>query len=170
MPSGSRRLREANKSEAAEFFDVAPKTIDSWVRRGAPVLHRGQGRLDPWKFDLLDVARWKFSGVSEGGEIDPDQLQPSERKAWFESENKRRDLQVRDRELIPASEVEQAVATAFAAISQGLRSLPDNIERRLGIAPEVTEAIESVLDDEMQALADRLESLAPTDFEQDDAA
>ena len=152
-------LRRLNKSELAEFFGVSPQALDGWIRRGCPAVTRGQpGR--PWVFDALDVARWRFGpGDSPSGELNPDDMTPQDRKAWFESETKRRALQVQDRELIPAIEVEQVVSTAFQAIAQGLRSMPDNIERRTGCPPEIVEAIEVALDAEMNALAEKLSSL-----------
>lgn len=155
------RLRRANKAQVAEFFEVAVKTVDGWVRRGCPVVQRGS-TAKPWVFDLLDVARWRFGNeVTPGGE-DPDQMTPGDRKAWYESETKRRALQVSDRELIPVEDVERTVATAFSAIAQGLRGLPDNIERRTGCDPATVEAIEQALDAEMDALADKLSTLGPT--------
>ena len=94
------------------------------------------------------------------GDVDPDALSPIERKAWFDSEVRRRQLQVQDRELIPAAEVEAAVSTAFSAIAQGLRSIPDIIERRCGAPPEMVEEIERIIDAEMAALADKLARLS----------
>lgn len=113
--------------------------------------------------DALAVAEWRFSGHSAGEDVDPDQMTPQDRKAWYESETRRRALQVQDRELIPVADVERAIATAFSAIAQGLRSLPDNIERRTGCDPSVVAAIEAVIDAETDALADKLAVLAPVD-------
>jgi len=89
-------------------------------------------------------AAWRFGGEASADQMDPDQMIPTDRKAWYESETRRRALQVADRELIKAEEVEVAIATAFSAIAQGLRSLPDNIERRTGREPAVGPAIEHV--------------------------
>ena len=118
-------------------------------------------------YDLLEVARFRLvpkkSDDESYGGIDPESLPPSERKQWYESEIKRRDLQVRDRDLIPSQELSQAVATAFAAISQGLRSLPDLIERRCGASAEIVEEIERVIDAEMFELAQKLGNFGPTD-------
>ncbi len=158
------QLRRLNKSELAEFFDVSVQAIDGWCRRGCPAVRRGApGR--PWVFDALEVARWKYEQSEAPGGVDPDDMTPQDRKAWYDSETRRRELQVMDRELIPASEVEQAVATAFAAISQGLLSLPDNIERRTGCSPEIVEAVEQVLHAEMVSLAERLQDLAPVEID-----
>ena len=158
----SRRVeRRVNKAELAAWFDVSLPTIEAWIRRGMPISQRGS-RGVPWVIDILEVAEWRFSGRADNdGETDPERLSPSDRKAWYEGEARRRDLQERDRELIPAIEVEQAIRTAFAAIGQSLRSIPDNLERRIGISPAVAEQIEEILDEEMTALADRLSSLAP---------
>ena len=158
----SRRVeRRVNKAELAAWFEVSLPTIEAWIRKGMPIAQRGS-RGVPWVIDLLEVAEWRFSGRADNdGEIDPERLSPSDRKAWYEGEARRRDLQERDRELIPAIEVEQAIRTAFAAIGQSLRSIPDNLERRVGISPAVAEQIEEMLDEEMTALADRLANLTP---------
>ena len=160
--SGTARLRRANKAEVAEFFDVSVKSVDGWVRRGCPVVERGATNK-PWVFDLLAVAEWRFTGRASDSEIDPDSLSPAERKAWYEGETRKRELQQRDRELIPAAEVEQAVATAFAAIAQDIRAIPDNLERRYGITPDVAEHVEAALFEAMDATADRLGALAPVE-------
>ena len=65
--------------------------------------------------------------------------------------------------------MEQAIRTAFAAIGQSLRSIPDNLERRIGISPAVAEQIEEILDEEMTALADRLANLTPGMAMEDEA-
>ena len=158
----SRRVeRRVNKAELAAWFEVSLPTIEAWIRKGMPIAQRGS-RGVPWVIDILEVAEWRFSGRADtDGEIDPERLTPSDRKAWYEGEARRRDLQERDRELIPAIEVEQTVRTAFAAIGQSLRSIPDNLERRVGISPAVAEQIEEMLDEEMTALADSLASLTP---------
>lgn len=158
--SGVGRLRRANKSECAEFFDVSLKAIDGWIRRGCPVDTRGS-RTTPWVFDLLSVAEWRITGQRGDADVDPDSLPPSDRKAWYEGETRKRDLQIKDRELIPASEVETVIATTFAALAQGMRSIPDNLERRHGIDASVAEAVEVALLEEMDALADRLSELGP---------
>lgn len=164
--SGVSRLRAANKAQIAEFFDVSIKCVDGWVRRGCPVVKRGN-RSTPWQMDALAVAEWYFGRQSEDGDVDPDSLNPQDRRAWYDSEIKRRALQTTDRELILSAEVEEVIATSFAAIAQGLRSLPDTIERRTGCDPDVVAAIEDVLAAEMDALADKLSMLGPVD---DDSA
>lgn len=160
--SGVGRLRTANKAGVAEFFDVSLKAVDGWVRRGCPVVARGE-RGAPWIFDLLQVAEWRINGQKGSSDVDPDTLPPSERKAWYEGESRKRELQIKDRELIPAAEVEQVIATAFAAISQDIRAIPDNLERRYGLDSATAEKVELGLFDAMDAMADRLSALGPVE-------
>ena len=65
-----------------------------------------------------------------------------------------------ERLLIPAAEVEETVATAYAAIAQRLLGLPDLLERQHGLDPELVQAIEGTIHQMMSALADDLQTLA----------
>ena len=154
------KLRMANKAQLAEFFGVSLPTIGAWVRRGCPVREKGSnGR--PWVFDALAVAEWRFSsGDESAAAADPDSMSPQDRKAWYESEVKRRDLQVRDGALIPAEDAERWIPRAFSAIAQDLLAIPDNLERRCGVSGEAAESVEVAIHEALTALAERLESLA----------
>lgn len=66
-----------------------------------------------------------------------------------------------ERRLIPAAEVEQTVATAFAAIAADLKAIPDNLERRHGISGTTAAEVERAIFEAMAALADRLATFAP---------
>lgn len=158
-------VRRANKAQAAEFFDISLPTLEAWLRKGAPVVQRGSRGIG-WILDLNAVARWHYESRIESGDVDPDSLPPAERKAWYEGEAKKRELQIKDRELIPAPDVERAVATAFAAIAQDLRAIPDNLERRHGMDGETAQRVEEAIFEAMESLADRLSSLAPVGLEQ----
>ncbi len=152
-------VRIGSKAACAEFFDVSLPTIEAWIRRGMPVVQRGAKGI-AWEIDLHAAAQWRFAGPTDS-EADPDSMSPGDRKAWYEGETKRRDLQIRDGELIPAGDVERVIATAFAAIASDIRAIPDNLERRHGIAGDVAESVESLLHEAMDAMADRLSKLAP---------
>ena len=152
-------IRLANKAGVAVFFEVSPQAIDGWIRRGCPALERGAvGKK--WVFDLLAVVNWRSAGPADN-EVDPDSMAPTDRKAWYEGETKRRDLQVRDGELIPAGDVDQAITTALAVLANGIKAIPDNLERKYGIAPEVAERVELALFAEMEQIANTLEAMSP---------
>jgi len=156
------KLRRANKAELAEIFDVSVPAVNGWVRRGCPVVKRGS-RCVPWVFDAIEVAEWRAKGPKAAGGIEPELLPPSERKAWYESETKRRELQVRDKELLPVEEVEEVVARTFAHVAQFLASIPDNLERRCGLSGEMAEQVDNWICDEREVLVEALLSLGAVD-------
>jgi phage terminase Nu1 subunit (DNA packaging protein) len=153
-----------NKQQVSAFFDISMTGLNNWIRRGCPAVHRGSGRADPWIFDALEVAEWRFAGQSRAANNDsPEDYPPNERKAWYESELKRQQLDASMRKLIPIEEVEQVIATSFSAIAQGLQSLPDTVERRTGCDPDLVLEIQKIVESEMDALADKLAIIGPTD-------
>jgi phage terminase Nu1 subunit (DNA packaging protein) len=166
-------VRLMNKGEIARFFGVSMNTVGDWIRRGAPFIEKGTGRKKPWVFDALEVADWwyeqKNGARSQSAPINVNNIElmtPQDRKAWFESESKRLALDESMRLLIPVAEVEQVIATSFAAIAQGLQGLPDTVERRTGCDPSLVQAVQEVVEAEMDSLADKLSSLGPTEGEE----
>lgn len=151
-------VRTGSKANCAEFFGVSLPTVESWIRKGMPIVQRGAKGV-AWVIDLCAAAEWRFAAPADS-DTDPDSMAPGDRKAWYEGETKRRDLQIRDGELIPAGDVERVIATAFAAIASDIRAIPDNLERRYGIAGDVAESVEALLHDAMDAMAQRLSTLA----------
>jgi phage terminase Nu1 subunit (DNA packaging protein) len=152
MPS----RRRANKAELAEFFGVSLTSIDRWVSRGCPVVQRGAKGIS-WVFDLLAVAEWRFGRPDEPeAALDPDRMSPKERKDWFDSEFRRRQLQVQDRELIPVTEHEEAVAHLARQVVMTLETLPDVLERDAGITPAAVERCQRVVDSLRETLAERV--------------
>jgi hypothetical protein len=99
------------------------------------------------------------AATPEGDDVDPGNLNPADRRAWYDSELKRRQLQTRDRELIPAEEVQSVVSRAFSAIAQSLLSLPDNLERTTGMTGQDAERVENIVHENMNVLADTLATL-----------
>lgn len=64
------------------------------------------------------------------------------------------DLEIKRGAYIPRAAVRQACATAMQSMAQTLRSIPDNVERRLGVSPDVAEAIGLAIDEALNGLAD----------------
>jgi molecular chaperone GrpE (heat shock protein) len=65
----------------------------------------------------------------------------------------------RERRLIPVAEVEAAVAVAHATVANALLSLPDELERSVGLTPEQAEHAERVIHAAMDGLADAMATL-----------
>jgi phage terminase Nu1 subunit (DNA packaging protein) len=134
-PIGSPPARIVNKAGVAVFFGVSPQSVDAWIRRGLPALERGtQGK--PWRFDLLEVARWRFSpsaGTATEGDPDPANMAPRERLDHFRALREQAKHEVEMRQLIPAAEFESGIANVIKPIATGLESLPDLLERDVGL-------------------------------------
>ena len=61
---------------------------------------------------------------------------------------------------VDRAEVRQAAATALAELAQTLRSVPDSIERRLGVSPEVAAEVGDLIDHALNEVAARFEAVA----------
>jgi hypothetical protein len=96
------------------------------------------------------------------GDVDPNMLPPGDRRHHFDAALKQLEFDRRRGELVERADVRQASATAFSTIAQALRGIPDNLERRLGIAPEVAEEIGLLIDEALGALADELQAMHET--------
>jgi phage terminase Nu1 subunit (DNA packaging protein) len=73
------------------------------------------------------------------------------------------EVKVKSGEWVSRSAVRQACATAFAAIAQGLRSIPDNLERKLGISGDIAEEVAGVIDEALNDLSDQFELMTGSD-------
>lgn len=69
------------------------------------------------------------------------------------------DLAIKRGEYVPRAEVQAATATALSALSQTLRSVPDNLERTLGLSPEVAQEVAQQIDAALDDMATRFEEL-----------
>ena len=143
--------RVVGKAEAAQFFDVSLPTVDAWIRRGCPVEERG-GRGRAWRLDLLKVAEWRHTKDVPIANVDPETMNPGDRRLWYESEVRRRTLQKMDGELLEREEVLHVFATTIALITDHLRALPDNLERRVGLRPDALAVVEATIDTELENL------------------
>jgi phage terminase Nu1 subunit (DNA packaging protein) len=69
------------------------------------------------------------------------------------------DLAVRRGEYVERAQVRQASATALSALAQTLRSVPDNLERKLGVAPEVAQEVGMLIDAALDEVANQFEAI-----------
>lgn len=65
-------------------------------------------------------------------------------------------LKVKSGEYLPRSAYQEATATLLAMLSQGLRSLPDTIERKCNLPPDALELVEQVIDEGLNEVAQTL--------------
>lgn len=65
-------------------------------------------------------------------------------------------LQIKTGEYLPRAAYQEATATLLAMLSQGLRSLPDTLERKCNLPPEALELVEQVIDEGLNEVAQTL--------------
>lgn len=68
-------------------------------------------------------------------------------------------LAVEQGQYLPREAVRQASATMLAVLAQSLRSLPDNLERRLSLPPEVIESVSKEVDAALAEISAALKSM-----------
>lgn len=96
-------------------------------------------------YRLRDVfAAWTIA--PEGG-IDPEALPSFQRRAWYQGEHSRLQLEVARRELVPVLEVEQEQAAMLKIVAEGLDGLPDVVERDCGATAAQLERLERACDE-----------------------
>lgn len=69
------------------------------------------------------------------------------------------EFKVKSREYVPRAAVQQSAATLLATIAQTLRSLPDTLERKFNLPPDVTEKIGETIDMQLESISKDLEML-----------
>lgn len=120
-------------------------TVESWVRRGCPVVQRGR-RGQPWIFDLLAVAIWKYGAHEDDKRIDPDDMPPKDRKDWYDGEKRRREIQVDDSELIPSADFDTEYSRLVKLTAAAMETLPDLLERDGGLSGKQLAPVFRVID------------------------
>lgn len=95
-------------------------------------------------------AAWAGMHQREAG--DPDKLPPMERKAHYQAEHEKLRLQMERAELVPSLEVEQGHGQIFAIVAQAYDTLPDVLERDVGLSPAQLARVEKALDEQREAL------------------
>lgn len=78
---------------------------------------------------------------------DPSQMEPKERKDWYQSENERIKLEKEQRKLIPVDEVIIVYSSMRKAVVQVLETIPDILERDCALTPQAVDAVQQSIDD-----------------------
>lgn len=108
-------------------------------------------------------------GAREGAGRKPDGYVPPPEKASFDKEKALHEKSKRERselafkresgEVVSRAAVQEGAATALAMAAQSLRSMPDNLERKLNLPAAVTEEIEKTVHAVLTDLAAAFEML-----------
>ncbi|PMN73189.1 hypothetical protein BCT27_12545 [Enterovibrio norvegicus] len=101
-------------------------------------------------YAMADVGPALFSaevGNKSEDDYDPNKMAPKDRKDFFQSERERLKFQTEIGELIPDSEYRLDLAATLKYLVSAFESLPDNLERRYKVPPEVLEHVEKWADE-----------------------
>lgn len=105
-------------------------------------------------YALRDAVRALFV---RRGEIDPETLTPTDRKAYAQAQLAELALKVKSGEFLPRDSYRAATATAFSTCASSIRMIPDTLARKVTLSPEQADLCERVIDDILNSLADDLE-------------
>lgn len=97
-------------------------------------------------YRLKDALKAIYAFSDADGGIDPDKLEPFQRKAHYQAEHEKLKLQTERGELVPRLEAEQDVARIVKIMVRTFDGLPDKLERDRGATPALVQAIEQELD------------------------
>lgn len=129
----------ANISQLAAMFKRGRSTIREQVSKAGikPVKTVKKTNF----FDISEVAVLLFGNESTGGTTaeDIDRMKPADRKYFYDAENKKLDLMIRARELVPTSEVRKTFKELQSSMKEKIQSYPDVLERDEGISPSEVE-------------------------------
>lgn len=144
------RLDEAfnwSVSQIARAFEMDRRTVAKRLQDSG-VIPSGERRGHPvYRLKDAGFALWGMSGPASDRVVsDPDELEPQDRKAWFQSERERVKLELEIREVVPVDEVYQEMSALAKAIANSLETLSDMLERDAGLPPEAIERVEKVTD------------------------
>ncbi|MEB5748669.1 DUF1441 family protein [Leclercia adecarboxylata] len=118
-------------------------------------------------YSVLDILTALLTRSSDPAQTKVDEMIPTDRKAWFQSERERLKFQQEDNQLIAASDVTREFSAIAKAVVQVLETLPDILERDCGLQPTAVARVQAVIDDLRDQMAQRVFD-ADTDDEDDD--
>lgn len=134
-----------NVSSIARAFNLHRNTVSGRVKEAGiqPVGRQGNAPL----YALADVGPALFGMRDAGGSvIDPNELPPQDRLAWFRSETERQKFEEAEKHLVPDDEVAREMSMLVKAIANGLDTLPDVLERECGLTADVLDTVQAKID------------------------
>lgn len=151
-----------NLSRIADAFGMHRDTVRKRLRAAVVKPQGKKGGVDVYA--LADVGPALFiaekSMFSDGDEpLNPDKLEPKDRKDYFQSELERLKLEEKTKELIPDSEYRSDLAKTLKEVVSFFESLPDVMEQRRSFSPEQLEELERACDSFRESLYARVNNL-----------
>lgn len=135
-----------NKRELAQILGVSERTLTEWQREGLPmVVNSGRGAAN--QYDTAAVIQWRVAREVNGAEKESQK----DRLDRLRGDQIERQMAVESRELIPAAEIEPALAQFISDAVALITGIPDKY------APIVEAA--GTLDGQHAALEEAVEEI-----------
>ena len=126
------RKKRATRRELAATLGVHMQTVTKWEREGLPIAKRGaRGRAS--EYDVASVRAWlsarEEAARKAGGPLDP--IQEKAARDHWQAELAQQTHAIRQRELLPAADVERAWSAEIAGVRAKLLALPTTYADRI---------------------------------------
>lgn len=144
--STAKQLKEKAAAAAMGAPDVEVRSVEQVLDEGLPPPMDLSADAGALAFKILDNPSAYYSTAKARKEV----AQASKAELEF---------RVMDGQYLPREAIRSALAEAYQAVAQSLRSIPDNLERKLGITPEVAEVVSTAIDEAMGELAYAMEQM-----------
>lgn len=148
-------------SKMAEALGMSRNTVSKRLREGQ-VQPSGRERGSP-VYALKDAMPALFQPDTQqtNGLLDPNQMPPEMRKAWFQSENERLKFEKTQSQLCGADDVARNMALMAKSVIQVLETLPDVLERDCALQPRQVAKVQEAIDDLRDQLAVQVAYIEP---------
>lgn len=170
-----------NRDEIARALKVSAVTISAWMapdefEGGLPCEQRG-GNGRPYQFNLEKCLSWRTRRREHEERLEQDReraineshkqldliggegtdalagLSSRARSEYYQAELQRMKAEAERGRLVDAAEVAREFEAVFQRLARFLQTLPDAVEREIGLDPGAVEALREMLDAEQSALA-----------------
>lgn len=138
-----------NISQVAALSGLHRQTVSERLKKIKTT--GGHDKLKLYKLTDILAELLKLPPPVAEGEMDP-----HDRKAWYQSERERLKFEQEVGELIPASDVACEFAEMAKAMVQVLETLPDILERDCALEPSAVMRVQSIIDDLRDEIARRV--------------
>ena len=139
-----------NVTDVVDLFEVEPSRKVHSPNLGGR--REGSGRMKK------ETAERVKHAIDEDGGVDY-AVARARKEDWL-AKTVELDYRIKQGEYVNRDKVRQVCATAFSAIAQALRSIPDGLERKEGIQPQLADKISIYIDEAMSSLSHDFEKLA----------
>jgi phage terminase Nu1 subunit (DNA packaging protein) len=144
--STAAQLKEKAEAAAKGAPDVEVRSVEQVLEEGLPPPMDMSADAGALAFKILDNPSAYYSTAKARKEV----AQASKAELEF---------RIMDGQYLPRESIRSALAEAYQAVAQSLRSIPDNLERKLGVTPDIAEVVSTAIDEAMGELAYSMEQM-----------